>query len=168
MAVFAGNKRIKMDYPLKKDKDEKIGCITEAKGDILRFMINNFSKGVKAKYAEVIELYINSTFYKRMAKGTKWLIDDNDNFFDEWECKTVINLAFSIPHSSRVQITHRRKHQSLYLMKSQRRKIRREGINKSLLEALPVSKRERSIGGNFSNILTIWNNTMFFMEITNR
>lgn len=169
MAKLAGYKRIKVKYPLYKDKDKEIGCIAGIKKDTVRLMIYNFSTDIHSKEMDEIMLNFQLPYNSKKAKVVKWLVNDDCNFFDEWQDDrkkhNITDDAFLwSPDDSQVEVN--------IILNDERAKIfYKEQLREKYIkcsELKPETSTVRIKSKNYSEDIRLRRNNVMFMQITKR
>ena len=169
IAKFAGYRRINVDYPMYRNKDKEIGCIAGVKKDTVRVMIYNFSTDIDSKETDEITINLQLPYNSRKAKIVKWLVNDDCNYFDEWQAdRQVYNIgndAFQwSPDDGQVEA-------SIILHDPEAKKIYREQLrNKYIMcsELRPETNTVRIRSRRYSETINIACNTVLFMQLTKR
>ena len=171
IAKFAGFRRINVNYPVTKDrdKDKEIGCIAGVKKDTILLMIYSFSTDIHSKETDEISLDFLLPYNSRKAKVVKWLVNDDCNYFDEWQADrqkyNIKDEAFLwSPDDGQVEA-------SIILYDSEAKKIYREQLRDKYIkcsELRPEINTVRIQHRKYSEIINIACNTVLFMQITKR
>lgn len=169
MAKFAGYKRINVDYPLTKGKDKEIGCIAGIKKDTVRIMLYSFSTDIHSMNAEDISLNIQLPYSSRKAKVVKWLVNDDCNFFDEWQEDRkkygISNEDFLwSPDDGQVEV-------NIILNDDKAKKLYQEKLRDKYIkcsELKPETKTERIRRRNYFETIHLASNNVLFIQITKR
>ena len=169
MAKFEGYRRLNVDYIVKKDDNHEIGCIAGVKKDTVRVMIYNFSNRVNIDEVEDITLNLKLPYNSRKAKIVKWLVNDDCNFFDEWQEDqkkyNITNEAFEwSPDDGQVE-------SSIILKDPHARKIYYEQLRIKYIECSrlkPETNTVRTKKKSYSETVNLAGNNVLFIQITRR
>lgn len=169
ISKFEGYRKIDVGYPLKKEKNKDVGCVAGVKNDTVRIAIYNFSTDINSREIEEIALNVQLPFKRRRAKVVKWLINDDCNFFDEWqddrEKYNITNDAFQwSPDDGQVEAKIILK--DSVAMKKYNDCLRAKYIDCSRLKPSSISIRVKS--GIYSEKMKLANNNVVFLQITKR
>ena len=167
IAMFDGYKRINVDFPLKKSKDKEIGCLAGVKNDTIRLMIYNFTTDIDSKEIDEIKLDFQLPYSQKTAKVVKWLINDDCNFFDEWqEDRQVYNIrndAFQwSPDDGQIEA-------SIILNDPEAKKIYWGQLRNKYIkcsELRPETSIIRTEKREYTETLNLARNNVLFMQIT--
>ena len=167
ISKFEGYRKIDVVYPLKKDKNKDVGCIAGVKKDTVRIMIYNFSTDIHSREIEEIALNVQLPFNRRKVKVVKWLINDDCNFFDEWqedrEKYNITNDAFQwSPDDGQVEV-------KIILKDSVARKIYNEQLRAKYIDCSRLKPSSTSIkvkSGIYSENVKLASNNVLFLQIT--
>ena len=169
IAKFAGYRRINVDYPLYSNKDKEIGCLAGVNKDTVRVMIYNFSTDIHSKDTDEITINLQFPYNSRKAKLVKWLVNDDCNYFDEWQTdRQVYNIgndAFQwSPDDGLVEA-------SIILHDPEAKKIYREQLRDKYIkcsELRPETNIVRIRSRKYSETVRIACNTVLFIQLTKR
>ena len=169
IAKFNGYRKIDVDCSAFKTKDIEIGCVAGVKKDTIRLMIYNFSTDIHATDTQDIDLNFRLPYNSRHAKVVKWLVNDDCNFFDEWQedrkKHNINNDAFSwSPDDGQTEV-------SIILNDQRAKKIYREQLREKYImcsELKPETKTKRIRRWNYSETVQLASNNVLFIQITKR
>lgn len=169
LAKFAGYKRINVVYPLFNDKDKEIGCIAGVKKDTVRLMIYNFTTDIHSKGTDEIMLNFQMPFSSPQAKMIKWLVNDDCNYFDEWqEDRKVYNISNDAflwsPDDGQVEV-------SIILNDAKAKKIYREQLREQYIKCSELKPEISSVkiqSRKYSETIKLARNNVLFIQITKR
>lgn len=167
IAKFAGYRRIKVEYPMYRNKDKEIGCIAGVKKDTVRVMIYNFSTDIHSKETDEITINLLLPYNSRKAKLVKWLVNDDCNYFDEWQADrleyNIGNDAFLwSPDDGQVEA-------SIILHDPEAKKIYREQLRDKYIkcsELRPETNIVKIRSRKYSETIRIACNTVLFIQLT--
>lgn len=167
MARFEGYKRIDVEYPLKRNKKKDVGCIAGVRNDTVRVMLYNFSTNLNSKDVEDIALEIVLPFNSRRAKVVKWLINDDCNYFDEWQQDrkkfNITDEAFQwSPDDGQVEAGNILKDPHARAIFNEQ--LREKYIACSQLQ--PDTAKVKTKRGKYTEDLKIASNNVLFIQIT--
>jgi len=169
MAKFKGYRRLNVDYLVKKDNKHEIGCIAGIKKDTIRVMLYNFSTDINANDVEDIALDFILPYNSRKTKVVKWLVNDDCNFFDEWQEDrkkyNITNDAFQwSPDDGQVEA-------SIILKDPRAKKIYNEQLRTKYIECsklIPDTVTVRTKKKRYSETVNLASNNVLFIQITKR
>ena len=132
-------------------------------------MIYNFSTDIHATDTQDIDLNFCLPYNSRNAKVVKWLINDDCNFFDEWQedrkKHKITNDAFQwSPDDGQVEV-------NIILNDQRAKNIYREQLREKYIkcsELKPETQRERIKRRNYSETIHLASNNVMFIQITKR
>ena len=167
IAKFAGYRKINVDYPSIKDKEKEIGCIAGVKDDTIRLMIYNFTTDIHSKEVDEITLNLLLPYNSRKAKVVKWLVNDDCNFFDEWQADrqryNIGNEAFQwSPDDGQVEA-------NIILNDPEAKKIYWEQLRDNYIKCSELKPKTSSIrirSRKYSENVALARNNVLFIQIT--
>lgn len=166
IAALAGYKKVKIVNPLRKDNNGEIGCIAGVKADTVRLMLYNYSNDIHSRKISDFDLNIDLPFHNKGLKIKSWLVDDNCNFFDEWQADQrkykISNSAFFwSPEDGEVEAR-------IILRDEKARKIYNERLRNKYIACSklnPQTKKVKIQDGKYSIKLILQANTVLFLKI---
>lgn len=169
MAKFEGYRRLNVDYIVKKDDNHEIGCIAGVKKDTVRVMIYNFSTDINNKAVEDITLDFRLPYNSRKAKIVKWQVNDDCNYFDEWQEDrkryNITNEAFQwSPDDGQVEA-------SIILKDPRAKKVYNEQLRAKYIECsklIPDTVMAGTKKKRYSETVKLASNNVLFIQITKR
>ena len=169
IAKFEGYKRLNVDYIVKKDSKHEIGCIAGVKKDTVRVMLYNFSPDINVDELENITLNFKLPYSSRKAKIVKWLVNDDCNFFDEWQEDrkkyNITNEAFQwSPDDGHVEAGN-------ILNDPRARKIYNERLRTKYFECSKLDSDTvivKTSKKRYSETVSMESNNVLFIQITKR
>ncbi len=162
---FEGYKRIKMNNTIFNENKQEIGCFAARKGKTVKMVIYSFSKEIRGNDSTTITIELKLPFKSKEVIMESRLIDDDCNFFDEWQRDRIENGISSnqfvwSPDDATIDsyIMMKRSAQQFY-----RDKLRTKYIRCSQLH----SKKEfvKINGSTYKRDFTIKENTVLFLDI---
>lgn len=167
MAGFKGYQRLNVEYPLRKEGQKEIGCIAGVNGNNVKLMLYSFSEDIHARDKSEIDINIRLPFNKGTIKVTTTPVDDDCNYFDDWQEDqkkyNITNEAFGYsPDDGQVEA-------SIILRDVNIRKLYIEKLRDKYIkcaELHPVIKKTMVKNGTYRDVMTIKDNSVLFIDIT--
>ena len=84
LSKFAGMYRANTATDFSLPEDSEIGCLASTDGTMVRTMVYNFKNDLKAQGRVSYTMQIKVPFQTKKAQVTRYLLNDDCNYFDEW------------------------------------------------------------------------------------